>query len=100
MQPFSCQHREHHISKQDYEISEVKEIHISRFPKQNDNVLSVEYKMQPFSCQHREHHISKQDYEISEVKEIHISRLEPQRWSLKFFVSFSKVSVRDLAFMI
>jgi hypothetical protein len=32
MQPFSCQHREHHISKQDYEISVVQEIHI---PDQN-----------------------------------------------------------------
>jgi hypothetical protein len=33
MQPFSCQHREQHISKQDYEIS-VKEIHFSRLEPQ------------------------------------------------------------------
>jgi hypothetical protein len=29
MQPFSCQHREQHISKRNYEIAEVEEIHIS-----------------------------------------------------------------------
>ncbi len=34
MQPFSCQHREQHISKCNYEISEVQEIHISRLELQ------------------------------------------------------------------
>jgi hypothetical protein len=34
MQPFSCQHREKHISKQNYEISVEQGIHISRLELQ------------------------------------------------------------------
>jgi putative NADH-flavin reductase len=34
MQPFSCQHREQHISKQDYEISLVEEINFSKLEPQ------------------------------------------------------------------
>jgi hypothetical protein len=49
------------------------------------------------TCQHREQHISKQDYEISAVQEIHIYILEPQRWTLEFVISFSKVFIWDLA---
>ncbi len=30
MQPFSCRHRERHISKRNYEITVVQEIHVSR----------------------------------------------------------------------
>ncbi len=58
---------------------------------------SVEYKMQPFSCRHREQQISKQDYEISAVQEILNYRVEPQRWSLEFFISYSEVFIWDLA---
>jgi hypothetical protein len=61
---------------------------------------SVEYKMQPFSCKHREQHISKQDYEISPVQEIHIYIVEPQRWSLEFVISYSKIFIWDLALML
>jgi hypothetical protein len=35
MKPFSCQHREQHISKWNYEITVVQEIHISRLELQN-----------------------------------------------------------------
>jgi hypothetical protein len=34
MQSFSCQHREQHISKRNYEITLVQEIHISRLQLQ------------------------------------------------------------------
>jgi hypothetical protein len=34
MQPFICQHREQNISKQNYEITEVQEIHIFRLELQ------------------------------------------------------------------
>ncbi len=61
---------------------------------------SVEYKMQSFSCQYREQHISEQDYEIPAVQVIHNYRLEPQRWSLEFVISYSKVFIWDLALML
>jgi hypothetical protein len=44
MQPFSFQHREQHISQQDYEISVVEEIHISRLePQSKDGPLNFLY---------------------------------------------------------
>ncbi len=41
MQPFSCQHRDQHISKRNYEISVVQEIHISRLELQRGSLEFV-----------------------------------------------------------
>jgi hypothetical protein len=35
MHSFSCQHREHHITKRNYEISVVQEVYIARSEQQS-----------------------------------------------------------------
>jgi hypothetical protein len=50
MQPVSCQHREQHISKCNYEISEVWEIHISRLELQKWSLEFVISSSKGYIC--------------------------------------------------
>ncbi len=48
MQPFSHQHREQYISKQNYDITAVQEIHISRFELYKDGPLNLLFLFQKY----------------------------------------------------
>jgi hypothetical protein len=48
MLPFSCQHREQHIYKRNYEITVVREIHVLRLELYNDGPLNFLFPLQTF----------------------------------------------------